>query len=124
MTKSLTTLAAVCALCAGMLAPTPARAMDPWTAALWLVSGVYIGSVYGLPYAYGSGAYRGSPYGYAPYGYTPHGYVAPAAYAAPTAYGAPPPAPAPVQRVVKGAEPCVPATMMIDGIERQVRICY
>lgn len=118
MAKTFTAVTAACAFCIATVATTPARAMDPWTAALWLVSGVYIGSVYGMPYAYAGGAYRAGPYGYPPpaYGYPPpHGYAAQSAYAGP---------PAPAPRVDKDAPPCMPATMMIDGVQRQVRICY
>lgn len=123
MAKAFSAKAVVVALLMAMGSATPARAMDPWTAALFWIGGIYVGSLYGMPYAYGGGAYRVAPYAAPPYGYPPaYGYPAPG----PVAYAPPPPPPGPGYEVRSDKSPdrCMPATMMIDGAERQVRICY
>jgi hypothetical protein len=121
MSKTFAAKSVVCALLIATAFPVPARAMDPWTAALFWIGGIYVGSLYGMPYAYGGGAYRGAPYAMPPaYGYPPpYAYPAPAAYAPP-----PPPPPGYEGRNDKSPDRCMPATMLIDGAERQVRICY
>lgn len=66
MTRTLTTLTAAGALVAAtIVTPTPARAMDPWTAAAWFVGGALVAGLLWAPYAYGR------PLGYAAYGYAP-----------------------------------------------------
>ena len=121
MSKTFAARSVVCALLIATTFPAPARAMDPWTAALFWIGGIYVGSLYGMPYAYGGGAYRAAPYAMPPaYGYPPpYAYPAPAAYAPP-----PPPPPSYEGRSDKSPDRCMPATMLIDGAERQVRICY
>jgi hypothetical protein len=115
MRKTFTALAAAGVIClATVAATTPARAIDPWTAAVFLIGGIYVGSTYGMPYAYNTAYYRAGPYGYGPYGPQPY------------AYAPPPPPPVAYQGYVdKGpTERCQQATMMVDGATRQVRICY
>jgi hypothetical protein len=51
MTRTLTTLTAAGALCVATLAATPARAMDPWTAAAWFAGGVLVAGLFWAPYA-------------------------------------------------------------------------
>jgi hypothetical protein len=71
MTRTLTTLTAAGALVAATLVTTtPARAMDPWTAAAWFVGGALVAGLFWAPYVYGR------PLGYAAYGYAPYGYGA------------------------------------------------
>ena len=75
MTRTLTTLTAAGALVAATLVTTPARAMDPWTAAAWFVGGLFVAGLFWAPYARAA-----RPYGYAgAYGYAPgsaYGYSA------------------------------------------------
>ena len=67
MTRTLTTLTAAGALVAATLVTTPARAMDPWTAAAWFVGGLFVAGLFWAPYARAA-----RPYGYAgAYGYAP-----------------------------------------------------
>src|SRR5262245_59137046 len=89
MAKTFSVKALVVAALMTFASAVPARAMDPWTAALFWIGGIYVGSLYGMPYAYGGGAYRVAPYA-VPYGYPPaYGYPAPG----PVAYAPPPPPP-------------------------------
>jgi hypothetical protein len=112
MTKRFTALATAGAICLATVATTtPARALDPWTATVLVIGGIYIGSTYGMPYAYNTAYYRAGPYSYAappPYAYAP-----PAPPVVPHNYGDKSP-----------SERCQPATMMVEGAQRQVRICY
>jgi hypothetical protein len=102
MTRTLTTLTAAGALVAATLVTTtPARAMDPWTAAAWFVGGAVVAGLFWAPYAYAR------PYGYAAYGYAgPYGY----GYAGPYAYAS--------------TGSCYPAQVYTAGVYRTVRICY
>jgi hypothetical protein len=80
MTRTLTTLTAAGALVAATLVTTPARAMDPWTAAAWFVGGLFVAGLFWAPYARAA-----RPYGYAAYGYAPgysYGYAPGYTYAA------------------------------------------
>jgi hypothetical protein len=103
MTRTLTTLTAAGALVAATLVTTtPARAMDPWTAAAWFVGGAVVAGLFWAPWAYGATR----PYGYAAYGYAgPYGY-----YGAPYAYAS-----------TRG---CYPAQVLQGGVYRTVRVCY
>ena len=50
MTRTLTTLTAAGALVAATLvSTTPARAMDPWTAAAWFVGGAVVAGLFWAP---------------------------------------------------------------------------
>ena len=75
MTRTLTTLTAAGALVAATLVTTPARAMDPWTAAAWFVGGLFVAGLFWAPYARAARPYGyAGAYGYAPgysYGYSP-----------------------------------------------------
>jgi hypothetical protein len=119
MAKTFRAAAAACTIGVVLLAATPARAFDPWTAALFWIGGAYVGSLYGMPYPY-AGMYR------QPYAYMPPAYGYPPAYAgpAPASYAAPPPPRANDARDPKSPDRCMPATMMIDGAQREVRLCY
>jgi hypothetical protein len=109
MTRTLTTFTAAGALVAATLVTTtPARAMDPWTAAAWFAGGAIVAGLFWAPWAYGATR----PYGYAAYGYAP-GY---------SAYGYAP-GYAPVGYAAT-ARSCYPAQIWQGGIPRTVRVCY
>jgi hypothetical protein len=94
MTRTFTTLTAAGALVAATLVTTPARAMDPWTAAAWFVGGLFVAGLFWAPYARAARPYGyAGAYGYAPgysYGYSPgysYGYSPGYSYGTRYAYG-------------------------------------
>jgi hypothetical protein len=102
MTRTLTTLTAAGALVAATLVTaTPARAMDPWTAAAWFVGGAVVAGLFWAPWV--QARPLGYAYGYAP-GYGAYGYAQPVGYAS--------------------APSCYPAQIWQGGFPRTVRICY
>ena len=104
MTRTLTTLTAAGALVAATLVTTtPARAMDPWTAAAWFVGGAVVAGLFWAPWV------QARPLGYARYGYAP-GYGA-------YGYGS-------QARRLRVDGSCYPAQVWQGGVPRTVRICY
>jgi hypothetical protein len=102
MTRTLTTLTAAGALVAATLVTTtPARAMDPWTAAAWFVGGAVVAGLFWAPWV------QARPLGYSAYGYAPgygaYGYAQPVGYA---------------------SRSCYPAQIWQGGFPRTVSICY
>jgi hypothetical protein len=122
MTRTLTTLTAAGALVAATLVTTPARAMDPWTAAAWFVGGLFVAGLFWAPYARAARPYGYAAYGYAPgysYGYAP-GYSY--GYSPQYAYGAT----AGMERRQArraAARNCYYDTVFEGGRGRNVRVC-
>jgi hypothetical protein len=116
MTRTLTTLTAVGALCVATFAATPARAVDPWTAVGLVAGGAILAGLFWAPYA------QAHPYGYAqPYGYAsgPYGYAGGQYGYAGGQYGYA----SQVGYASTGAS-CYPAQVFQGGAYRPVRVCY
>lgn len=105
MKKTLTTLTAAAAFgLATVVAPAPANAMDPWTAAAWFVGGMFVGGMVAGP------AFASSPYGYR-YAYAPTYAAWGPAWGPTAAWG-----PAPTR--------CYWTTVRRGGVWRNAQICY
>jgi hypothetical protein len=107
MTRTLTTLTAAGALVAATLVTTtPARAMDPWTAAAWFAGGAIVAGLFWAPWV------QARPLGYSAYGYAP-GY---SAYGYAPGYAS--------VGYATTARSCYPAQIWQGGFPRTVRVCY